>query len=179
MNLDMRAEPKRHGIRLTLKNFTETDLKLHSYVSSAPPLSRLPDMLNYSNEDTLNHLDFEFSKDSEHGIWIRYCYVGNEASGFDVCICASFSKSHGIIMNTYVCYIDGWQEKKILSREAVYTMHNNGGVTQYRVNDSTPNRSVEIVNNLMMSARVRHGIVNTDSWDLCASIDVQFLITAF
>jgi hypothetical protein len=89
-------------------------------VSSAPPLSQLSGMLSCSNDGALDNFDFELSKDSDHGIWIRYCYVGNEARGFNVRICASFPKFPCIVMNTEVYYIDGQEEKKMLSREAVY-----------------------------------------------------------
>jgi hypothetical protein len=177
MNLDARAEPKKHSIRLTLENSTEADLKLHSYVSSAPPLSQLPDMLSHSNKNASNNHDFELPKDSEHSIWMRYRYVDNEARGFDVRICASFSKSQGIVMNTDIYYIDNQDEKKVLSREAIYTIHDVEGITQCQVRDSTPNENVEEDNGLTFSARVWHGIANEDGWDLCASNKIQFLVT--
>jgi hypothetical protein len=176
MNLDARAEPKKHSIRLTLKNFTKEDLKLHGYVSSAPPSFRLPEMLSRSNEDAPNNYNFELSHDSNHGIWIRYRYVNNEVRGFDVRIHASFSKSQGIVMNTDIYYIDNQDEKKVLSREAIYTIHDVGGTTRCQVRDSTPNENIEKDNGLTFSAHIQYDIVNEDGWDLCASIEIQFLM---
>jgi hypothetical protein len=177
MNLDASAGPKKHSILLTLKNSTKTDLKLHGYVSSASPSSQLPNILSHSNKNAPNNLEFELSRDSNHGIWLRYRYVGNEARGFDVRICESFSKTRGTVMSTDVYYIDGQDERKILSREAVYTMRDSGGTTRYQVNDGALDENVERENNSMFSARVRYDIVNADGWDLYAFIEVQFLMT--
>jgi hypothetical protein len=175
MSLDRRARPKQHSIRLMVKNFTKADLKLHSYVSSAPPLSQLPDMLSRSNEDATDNLDFELPKNSGHGIWIRYRYVGNEERGFDVQICARFSKPQGIVVNTSVYYIDN-QEIKILSPEANYVMYDTEETTRYQVVDSTFDEEVERANDTVFGADVQYGIVNADGWDLCAAIEVQFLM---
>jgi hypothetical protein len=177
INLDIKAGPKKHSIRLTLKNFTESDLKLHSYVSSAPLLSKLPDVLSYSNEDIPDDLEFELPKDSEHGIWLCYCYVGNEACGFDIRIHAKLPKYRDVVVSTDVYYIEGQEEKKVLSREATYAMYKDGEATRYQVNESTYNEEMERAIDTAFSTQVRHSIVNADGWDLCASIEVQFSMT--
>jgi hypothetical protein len=161
MNLDTMVKSKKRSIRLILKNATGADMKLGGYMSSAPPLSQLPDMLNHSNEDASDNLGFELIQDSEHGIWLRYRYVDNEARGFDIRIHASFSTPQDIAMNTNVYYIDGQDEKNILSREATYTMYNTEEATPYHINVGTPNENVEEADNLKISAYVQHRIVNT------------------
>jgi hypothetical protein len=174
MNLDAKAEPRKHSIRLTLKNSTNIDLELHSYASSAPPLSQLPNVLSRSNGDTPDNIMFELLQDSSHGIWLSYRHMDKEAKRFDVCIRADFSKTQGIVMNTYVYHIDGRQENMILSREAAYTMYDNRGTIEYQINDSTPNEDIEGENDLAANVRVRYGTVNTNDWGLCASIEIQF-----
>jgi hypothetical protein len=174
MNLDVKAGPKKYSIRLTLKNFTERDLKLHSYVSSAPPLSRLPDLPSYPKEDTPDNLDFELPKDSDHGIWIRYRYVDDEACGFDVRIHAKLPKYRGIGVSTDIYYIDGQGEKRLLSRKATYALYKEGETTQYRVSEGTDDdEEVGRAFDTATGTRVQHDIVNVDGWDLCASIEVQ------
>jgi hypothetical protein len=177
MNLDMMVVPKKHSIRLTLKNSTGADLKLHSYVSSASPLSQLPDMLIHSDEGAFDELDFELPQDSEHGIWLCYRYMNNETKGFDVCIWAIFSKTQDIDMNTDVYYIDGQEEKKIQSHQVTYAMCNIGETPQYQVKDSIFDEDVERENDTVFSAHVQYDTANTDGWDLCASIEIQFLMT--
>jgi hypothetical protein len=173
MNLDARTKPKKYSIHLILKNSTEVDMKLHSYVSSAPPLSKLPDILSRSNVDAPDNLEFDLSQDSEHGIWIRYRYTDDKARGFDIRIRIDLSKPQDIDISTDVYCIDGQEEKKTLSREAVYTMYDNGEATQYQVNDSTSDENVESENNLAASAHIQYDIVNADGWDLCAFIEIQ------
>jgi hypothetical protein len=187
MNLDTKVEPKKHRIQLTLKNDTEAVLKLHSYASSAPPLSELPDTLSYLNENAPGNnenvpsvnLEFELPQDSNHGIWIRYRYVDNVVCGFDVRISARFSKHRDIDVNTDVYYVEGQGEKKLLSREATYTMYDDGKTTHYQVNECTYDEEVGPSVDTAFGARVLYGTVNADGWDLCASIEAQFLITEF
>jgi hypothetical protein len=133
MILDARTEPKKYSIRLTLKNSAETDLKLHSYVSSASPSSQLSDMLSRSNRNAPVNLDFELPKDSNHGIWVRYRYLDNAASGFDVHIHVNFSKSQDITVNTDVYYIESQEKEELLSYETTYTMQDTGETIQYQV----------------------------------------------
>jgi hypothetical protein len=181
MNLDTRAGHKKYSIRLTLKNYTEAGMKLHSYVSSAPPLSKLPDVLSYSNEDTPDNLEFELPKDSEHGIWIRYRYVDDEACGFDVRIRAKLPKYRDVVVSTDIYYIDGQGEKRLLSRKATYdALYEIGETTRYRVSEGTDDdEEVGRAFDTATGARVQHDIVSVDGWDLCASIEVQFLLTTF
>jgi hypothetical protein len=126
------------------------------------------------NENTFNNLNFELPKDSEHGIWIQHRYVNNEARSFDVHICASFSKPQDIDMNTDVYYIESQGEKKLLSRKAIYAMHDNEGAIQYQINDSILDKNVERENDLAANAHILYDTVNTDGWDLCTSIEIQF-----
>jgi hypothetical protein len=177
MDLDMKVESKKYGIRLALKNSTETDLKLHSYVSSAPPLSKLLGMLSRSNEDALSKHDFELPQDSKHGIWIRYRYVDNETRGFDVRIHANFLRSREIEVNTDVYYIHNQEEEKIQSREITYAMYDNKGVTQHQFNGNTFDEDVGEESNFTYSAHVRYDIVKASGWDLCAYIEVSFSMT--
>jgi hypothetical protein len=72
-------------------------------------------------------------KDPEHGIWIRYRYVGNEVRGFDIRVHASFTKSRGVDMNTYVYYVEAKEEEELQSCVTTYTMQDIGGTTQYQV----------------------------------------------
>jgi hypothetical protein len=175
MNLDKKAEPKKCSICLTFENSTRTELKLHSYVSSAPPLSKLPDTLSHSNKTAPNNHDFELPQDLNHGIWIRYRYVDDEARGFDVCIHARFSKSQGIDMNTDVYYINGQKEERILSREAIYTMYDVEGTTRCQVSDRTSSGNVEKENDLTFSAYVQYDTADVEDYDLRASIKIRLL----
>jgi hypothetical protein len=124
MNLNIRVESKKHSIRLTLKNSTCIDLKLSGYVSSAPSLSQLLDMLSRSNGDASGSLNFESLHDSIHGMWIRCRYESSEARGFDIRICTSSSRPQDIVMKTDAYYIDCQYEENILSCEVTYTRHN-------------------------------------------------------